>query len=39
VVELKNGGMKQCDDQVNQINELASQIGENLSVNQIITLK
>jgi hypothetical protein len=33
VVESKNGGMKQFDDQVNQRNELASQIGENLSVN------
>lgn len=31
--------MKQIDDQVNQINELVSQIGENLSINQKITLK
>jgi len=39
VVELKNGGMKQFDDQDNQINELASQIGEILSINQKTTLK
>ncbi len=39
MAELRNGGMKQFDDQANQINELASQIGENLSINHKITLK
>ncbi len=39
VAALKNGGMKKLDDQINQINELASQIVENLSIDHKITLK